>query len=80
MYREIDDIMKSSEVQFMVQLIGVGAYGAATAIAALIIFSLVKATMGLRVSDEEELEGLDVGEHGLEAYPDLNLASKGSRI
>jgi Amt family ammonium transporter len=38
--------------------------------------------MGLRVSEEEEFEGLDLGEHGLEAYPDLALrpAAKGSRI
>ncbi len=66
--------------QFMTQLIGVGAYGATTAIAAGIIFAIVKATMGLRVSEEEEFEGLDVGEHGLEAYPDINLANKGSSI
>lgn len=59
--------------QLGIQLLGVGAYGAATAIAAVIIFSIVKATMGLRVSEEEEVEGLDVGEHGLEAYPDLAL-------
>ncbi|MEN8262259.1 MAG: ammonium transporter [Nitrospirota bacterium] len=68
--------------QFATQLIGVGAYGVTTAVAALIIFSIVKATMGLRVSEEEEFEGLDVGEHGLEAYPDLQLgtAGKGSGI
>ena len=60
--------------QFFTQLIGVGAYGIATAAAALVIFSLVRLTMGLRVSEEEELEGLDVGEHGLEAYPDLQLS------
>jgi Amt family ammonium transporter len=59
--------------QFGIQLAGVGAYGITTAVAALIIFSIVKATMGLRVSEEEESEGLDVGEHGLEAYPDLTL-------
>jgi Amt family ammonium transporter len=68
--------------QFITQLIGVGAYGLATATAALIIFSGVKAVMGLRVSEEEEVEGLDMGEHGLEAYPDLSLrpAAKGSII
>ncbi len=59
--------------QFVTQLIGVGAYGVTTAVAALIIFSIVKMTMGLRVSEEEEDEGLDVGEHGLEAYPDLQM-------
>ena len=36
--------------------------------AAAAIFLAVKATMGLRVSEEEELEGLDFGEHGMHAY------------
>ncbi len=68
--------------QFGIQLIGAGAYGIASATAAFAIFSLVKMTMGLRVSEEEEYEGLDVGEHGLEAYPDLQLnpAPKGSGL
>jgi Amt family ammonium transporter len=63
--------------QFGIQLLGVSAYGITTVIAALVIFSLIKATMGLRVSEEEEEEGLDLGEHGLEAYPDLALQSSG---
>ncbi len=68
--------------QFGIQLLGAGAYGITTAAAAFTIFSLVKVTMGLRVSEEEEFEGLDVGEHGLEAYPDLTLSpsSKGVGI
>ena len=63
--------------QFGIQFLGVGAYGIATVIAAFTIFSLVKITMGLRVSEEEEAEGLDLGEHGLEAYPDLQLRPAG---
>lgn len=59
--------------QFWAQLTGVAAYGAATAISALVIFSIIKAVMGLRVSEEEEMGGLDVGEHGLEAYPDFQV-------
>ena len=59
--------------QFLTQLIGVSAYAAASALSAFIIFSIIKATMGLRVSEEEELEGLDVGEHGLVAYPDFQI-------
>ena len=68
--------------QFAIQLLGVGAYGITTAVAATVIFSVVKATMGLRVSEEEEVEGLDLGEHGLEAYPDLALrpAAKSSAL
>ena len=34
-----------------------------------LLFWLLKKTMGLRVSREEELQGLDIPEHGIEAYP-----------
>ena len=53
------------------QLIGIAAYGVACVVSALVIFGLLKITMGLRVSKEEEVLGLDVGEHGMEAYPDF---------
>ncbi len=53
---------------FVTQLIGVLAYGAISMPAALVIFYALKATMGLRVSEDEERMGLDVGEHGMEAY------------
>ena len=56
------------EHSFVTQLIGVAAYGIFTLSAALLIFGAIKATMGLRVSEEEELEGLDYGEHGMHAY------------
>ncbi len=54
---------------FVTQLIGVAAYGAVTFIAAFAIFGVVRAIMGIRVSEDEELKGLDIGEHGMEAYP-----------
>lgn len=45
------------------------AIGAITfALSAIAWFGL-KLTMGIRVSAEEEMEGLDIGEHGIEAYP-----------
>ena len=53
---------------FITQLIGVLAYGAISFPAALLIFFGLKQTLGLRVSEEEERMGLDVGEHGMEAY------------
>ena len=58
----------SADHSFMTQVIGVGAYGAFAFAAALLIFFLLKASMGLRVSPEEERMGLDLGEHGMEAY------------
>ncbi|MEN6349482.1 MAG: ammonium transporter [Syntrophomonas sp.] len=53
------------------QIIGIVSVFAWTAILAFIVFSVIKATIGLRVSAEEEEEGLDSGEHGLNAYPDF---------
>ncbi len=51
-----------------VQLLGVGAFFLWAFGAGFIIFSLVKALFGLRVSKEEELKGLDITEHGSESY------------
>jgi len=61
--------------QLMSQAIGVAAVGLFTALAAAIAWGLIKVTMGLRVSQEEELEGLDFGEHGNRAYPDFQIVS-----
>ncbi len=63
----------STEFSFLTQLIGVAAYGVTAFVAALAIFGLVKATIGLRVSEEEELTGLDIGEHGMEAYAGFEI-------
>ena len=51
------------------QLMGVLAVGAASFVFSLIVFGGLKAIMGVRVSADEESEGLDIGEHGMEAYP-----------
>ncbi len=56
-----------------VQLIGIAAAFVWVFVTAYILFQVISKTMGLRVSPEEEKEGLDVGEHGLEAYPNFTL-------
>ena len=56
------------EHSFLTQLIGVLAYGVFCFLAAFVIFFALKALLGLRVDPEEERMGLDVGEHGMEAY------------
>ena len=53
------------------QLIGIVAIGAFTFIASFIIWFILKAVMGIRVSEEEEMVGLDVSEIGVEAYPEF---------
>jgi Amt family ammonium transporter len=58
----------SPDYSIGVQALGVLAYGAVCFPAALIIMFILKVTLGIRVSEEEELKGLDIGEHGMEAY------------
>lgn len=62
--------------QFVVQLQGVLCVGAFVLAAAVLIWLIIKVTLGLRVSEEEEIEGLDIGEHGNEAYPDFQASGK----
>jgi Amt family ammonium transporter len=57
--------------QFLIQLAGVGIVGAFCVTCSFIILFIVKSTVGLRVDKEEELKGLDISEHGMEAYPDF---------
>jgi Amt family ammonium transporter len=61
------------------QLMGVGAYAALAAIGSAVIFMAVKMTMGLRVDPEEEIDGLDAGEHGMHAYDFLSGGGSGQR-
>jgi ammonia channel protein AmtB len=59
------------EHSIAIQALGVAAYGVFCAAFAAAAFGIIRATMGLRVSREEEIRGLDLGEHGMEAYPDF---------
>ncbi|MFN0054965.1 MAG: ammonium transporter [Planctomycetales bacterium] len=54
--------------QLIAQLIGIFATAAYVLVASVAVWALLKATVGIRVSKEEEIEGLDHGEHGNEAY------------
>lgn len=56
---------------FMIQLAGVGAYAVICILSSFIIFFVMKKTVGIRVSEKEELEGLDNHEHGMNAYADF---------
>ncbi len=60
--------------QLLVQLAGVGIIGAFCCISAFIILSIIKATMGLRMEEKEETEGLDAHEHGMDAYAEFGTA------
>ncbi len=62
--------------QLMSQLKGIVSVGVFTFVFAYVLFLILKVTIGIRVSPEEETEGLDIGEHGNEAYPDFTPAHK----
>jgi Amt family ammonium transporter len=55
--------------QFIAQLTGAVAYMIWAILLSFIVFSILKYTIGLRVTEEEELKGLDISEHGTIAYP-----------
>ena len=62
-------MIKGNSAQIILQLIDMVTVVAWTGVTAFICFWVIKKTIGLRAPKEEELAGLDVPEHGLEAYP-----------
>ena len=53
------------------QLLGIGSIFAWVFVASLIVWSIIKLVIGLRVTEEEEYEGVDIAECGMEAYPEF---------
>ncbi|WP_170575388.1 ammonium transporter [Ruegeria atlantica] len=62
----------NSDASFVTQIIGFAAIGAFVFVVSYVLFSIIKATTGLRVGEEEEINGLDMGELGMEAYPEFS--------
>ena len=62
------------------QFVGVVAIGLWTVATTALMFFAIKATIGLRVSKAEEEAGLDIGEHGMVAYPDLSGTPAGGEV
>ncbi len=58
------------------QLATVGSVAAFSFFGSLVIWLALKYTIGIRVTEEEEIDGLDHGEHGNEAYPDFQIVAK----
>jgi Amt family ammonium transporter len=57
--------------QLGIQALGIVAAGGFVFLASLAVFATLKATIGIRVKPEQELDGLDIHEHGVFGYPDL---------
>ena len=58
--------------QLISQLVGIGVVGAFSFAFAFVVWYALKITMGIRVSAREEIEGLDIHEHKMHAYPDFS--------
>ena len=67
----------NSETSFLTQFIGVAAIGAFVIVSTSIVWLVLKYTIGIRCSEEDEYRGLDVSEIGMEAYPDFQTVHLG---
>ena len=63
--------ISNPDTSFSTQLLGIAAIGAFTFVASLIVWSILKSTIGLRIADEDEQVGIDQLELGMEAYPEF---------
>jgi Amt family ammonium transporter len=61
----------NSDASFAAQAIGLGTILGWVFVTSFIVWLILKLIMGIRVSEEEEYEGVDIGECGLEAYPEF---------
>ncbi|MES9989808.1 MAG: ammonium transporter [Candidatus Thiodiazotropha endolucinida] len=71
--------LTNSDASIGPQLLGLGVIFAWTFVASLVVWLILKIVMGIRVSEEEEYEGVDLGECGLEAYPEFT-GNRGSGL
>ncbi|BDM63477.1 ammonium transporter channel family protein [Shewanella sp. NFH-SH190041] len=63
--------LSNGEASFAAQLLGAGVIFAWVFVASLLVWAVLKMTMGIRVSEEEEYQGMDVSDCGIDAYPEF---------
>ena len=68
--------LTNSDANFGAQILGIVAIFAWVFIASLIVWVILKAIMGIRVTEEEEYDGVDLAECGMEAYPEFATSKK----
>ncbi|MHA1598404.1 MAG: ammonium transporter, partial [Alphaproteobacteria bacterium] len=66
----------NGDASFATQLTGVAAIGGFVIVASSILWFILKMTIGIRVSEEDEMAGLDQAELGMEAYPEFGRGSQ----
>ena len=64
-------VISNEDATLTAQLIGLVTIFAFVFVSSLVVWSILKATMGIRVTEEEEYEGVDIAECGMEAYPEF---------
>lgn len=69
-------VLSNGDASLVTQIIGVVGIGAFVSIASAVVWLALKFTVGIRVSEEEEMDGLDKAELGLEAYPEFGRGSQ----
>ena len=65
--------LNNDGASFGAQIIGIAGIFGWVFLASLVVWLILKAIMGIRVSEEEEYEGVDIAECGLEAYPEFGV-------
>ncbi len=68
--------LSNGDASYSVQIVGIVAIGAFTVVTSGIVWAILKATVGIRVGEEEEALGLDKVEIGVEAYPEFGTGSQ----
>ena len=68
--------LTNEDGSFFAQIVGALTIFVWVFVASLIVWGIIKATMGLRVSEEDEYQGVDIAECGMEAYPEFTAGSK----
>ncbi|NNF77658.1 MAG: ammonium transporter, partial [Rhizobiales bacterium] len=68
--------LTNSDATFVAQITGIVAVGVFVSAASAAVWLVLKATMGLRPTEEEEMAGLDQAEIGIEAYPEFGRGSQ----
>lgn len=66
--------LSNGEARFLVQLAGLAAIFFWVFLMSLLVWFLIKVTLGIRVTEQHEYEGVDLSECGLEAYPEFNIS------
>ena len=64
----------NGDATLVAQLIGIATIFVWVFVTSFVVLAILKATMGIRVSEEEEYDGVDLSECGLEAYPEFTTA------